>query len=211
MTVAETDGGRLPERLGVFGGTFDPPHFGHAAAARACIRALELDRLLFVVANEPWQKVGERRISDVADRVAMVEEVAAAIPGAEMSLLEVERGGPSYTIDTLEALDVLARGRGAPAPAMWLVVGSDLVSELETWRRPEDVRSMATLAVVSRPGAETPAMPRGWRSVRVEAETPDISSSHVRDRVRRGLRIDDLVPEAVLRYISERALYAVHG
>lgn len=200
-----------PERLGVFGGTFDPPHLGHVAAACACIRTLELDRLLLVVANVPWQKVGQRRISDAADRLAMVEGMAEAIPGAEVSRLEIDRGGPSYTIDTLEALAAQARERGVPDPAISLVIGSDLVGELETWRRVEELRGLCALAVVSRPGIETPPIPHGWRGVWVEATTPDVSSSQVRARVREGRRIDDLVPPSVLHYISERGLYAVGG
>src|SRR6185437_1684705 len=92
------------ERIGLLGGTFDPPHAGHLAAALACRDALALDRLLLVVANHPWQKAPQRRISPAEDRLAMVQAAVDGVPGLEVSRMEIDRGGPSYTIETVDAL-----------------------------------------------------------------------------------------------------------
>ena len=91
--------------IGIFGGTFDPPHLGHVAAALRCREALELDRVLLVVANDPWQKSPLREVSPAEDRVAMVRGAVAGIEGLEVSELEIGRGGPSYTIDTVRELE----------------------------------------------------------------------------------------------------------
>jgi nicotinate-nucleotide adenylyltransferase len=195
-----------PERIGILGGTFDPPHVGHAAAARAAIDALSLNRLLLVVANDPWQKSGARRISDAEDRYALTAALADEVPGAEASRLEIDRGGPSYSVVTIE--DVRVRS-GDPAPEIFLVVGADLVGELETWERPDDLKRLATLAVVSRPGQEVADVPPGWRMVRVDGPHVDVSSSEVRDRLATGQAVDGLVPDAVIRCMERRGLYAV--
>ncbi len=197
------------ERVGLLGGTFDPPHCGHLAAARASVRALALDRLLFVVANEPWQKVGLRSITPAEDRFAMVESMARLVPGAEASRLEIDRGGPSYTVDTVEELRADARRRGVELD-LFLVVGADLVAGLDTWERVDELRRAVTLAVVARPHSDTPRAP-GWRTVEVDGEAVDVSSSEVRDRLERGLPVEGLVPAEVIRCIRTRGLYAVSG
>ncbi len=195
-----------PERIGILGGTFDPPHVGHAAAARAAIATLALDRLLLVVANDPWQKSGARRVSDADDRYALTRALAAEVPGAEASRLEIERGGPSYSVATVE--EVLAAA-GEPAPEVFLVVGADLVPELETWERPEDLKRLATLAVVSRPASPAPEAPPGWRVSRVDGPRVDVSSSGVRERLAAGESVAGLVPDAVIRCLERRGMYAV--
>jgi nicotinate-nucleotide adenylyltransferase len=195
-----------PERIGIFGGTFDPPHNGHAAAARAVQEALSLDRLLLVVANDPWQKSTGRRISPAEDRLALTEALAAGIPGTEASRLEIDRGGPSYSVVTAEEIRA---GAGTPAPELFLVVGADLVPELETWERPRDLRRLVTLAVVSRPTTPHPVVPAGWRVAWVDGPQVDASSSAVRRVLAEGGPLDDLVPAAVVRCIRRRALYAV--
>jgi nicotinate-nucleotide adenylyltransferase len=134
----------ISERLGVLGGTFDPVHIGHLVAAVNVRHALGLDRVLLVVANAPWQK-SDRRITPAADRLAVVEAAVAGTPGVEASGIEVERGGESYTADTLEALS-------RPGRELFLIVGSDVAADLHTWRRPHDVARLATLVVVSRGG-----------------------------------------------------------
>jgi nicotinate-nucleotide adenylyltransferase len=195
-----------PERIGVLGGTFDPPHVGHAAAARAAIAALSLDRLLLVVANDPWQKSGARSISDAEDRYALTLALADEIPGAEASRLEIDRGGPSYSVVTIE--EVLAAA-GEPAPDVFLVVGADLVAQLETWERPDELKRLATLAVVSRPDNAVQAAPPGWRMVRVDGPRVNVSSSEVRERLAAGKAIHGLVPDSVIRCLESRGLYAV--
>lgn len=189
------------------GGTFDPPHLGHVAAGRAVLQQLGLTRLLLVVANDPWQKSGARAVSAAKDRLALTEALAQEIPGAEASPIEIDRGGPSYSVDTAEA--VLAALGGGPPIALYLVVGADLVPELETWHRHDDLRRLVTLAVVSRPGNASPQLPRGWRAEWVDGPQVPVSSSEVRERLARGAPVDDLVPEGVIHCIQRRGMYAV--
>ncbi len=197
-------GPEAPDRVGLLGGTFDPPHLGHVAAGRAVSERLALDRLLLVVANDPWQKSGERVISPAEDRYALTVALAAEIPGAEASRIEIDRGGPSYSVDTAE--QVLAEAGGHPVE-LFLVVGADLVPELGTWHRWRDLQHLVTLAVVSRPGAAAAEM-RGWRVVQVPGPQVDVSSSEIRDRLASGRSIEGLVPEGVIRCIRRRGLYA---
>ena len=112
-------------RIGVFGGTFDPIHAGHLETAEAVHRTLDLDRMLLVVANEPWQKEGSRSVTPAEDRLAMVEAAVAGRPGLEASRLEIDRGGPSYTVDTVDQLHSLY-----PGSELFLVVGADVVPDL---------------------------------------------------------------------------------
>jgi nicotinate-nucleotide adenylyltransferase len=195
-----------PARVGIFGGTFDPPHEGHVAAARAVSGQLGLDRLLLVVANDPWQKSGERAVSPAADRFALTEVLAREIPGAEASRLEIERGGPSYSVDTAE--EILAEAGGTPVE-LYLVVGADLVPDLGSWHRVEDLQRLVTLAIVSRPTGPGPDVPPGWRAERVNGPQVPVSSSLVRELLAEGGSVDGLVPEPVIRCIRRRALYAV--
>jgi nicotinate-nucleotide adenylyltransferase len=198
---------RRPERIGLLGGTFDPPHEGHLDAARRSRDALDLDRVLLVVANDPWQKAP---LTPAEDRYAMVEAAATGIDRVVASRMEIDRGGPSYTVDTVEALAGEARSAGRPAPQIYLVVGEDLVPDLATWQRVHDLRRMVTLAVVSRPGGRRPPRdPPGWRVARVEGGGVDVSSSEVRDRLDHGLDVAGQVPPAVIRCIRRRGLYAV--
>jgi nicotinate-nucleotide adenylyltransferase len=176
------------------------------AAARAAIERLGLHRLLLVVANDPWQKSGQRKISDAEDRYALTEALALEIPGAEASRLEIDRGGPSYSVDTVEA--VLAAVGERPAE-LFLVVGADLVPELGSWHRPEELQRLVTLGVVARPGEGGPAPAPGWRVERVEGPQVDISSSEVRDLLASGSPVKGLVPDEVIRCIRRRGLYAV--
>lgn len=180
-------------------------------------QALSLDRLLMVVANDPWQKSPTRVITPAEDRFVMTEALAAQIPGAEASRLEIDRGGPSYTVMTAEALLVEASEAGRPPPELYLVVGADLVADLGTWERVDDLRELVRLAVVSRPssdgsaaaGGAAPPVPPGWRAERVDGPQVDVSSSMVREALEQGRPIDDLVPVDVIRCIRRRNLYAV--
>jgi nicotinate-nucleotide adenylyltransferase len=194
-----------PARIGIFGGTFDPPHAGHAAAARAVTAQLALDRLLLVVANDPWQKSGQRTVSPAEDRFAMTEALAEEIPGAEASRLEIRRGGPSYSVDTAE--EILGRAGGRPVD-LFLVVGADLVPELGSWHRSDDLRRLVTLAVVSRPTGGIPTVPPGWRAEWVDGPQVPVSSSEVRELLAEGRSVEGIVPAAVIRCIERRALYA---
>ena len=186
----------------MFGGTFDPVHIGHLAAAVNVRHSLDLERLMLVVANIPWQKAGLRAISPPEDRLAMVEAAVAGVPGLEASTLELERGGPSYTADTLARLHELR-----PDARLYLVVGSDVAPQLESGERIDEVQALSVLVVVKRPGSR-PVTPAGWRTEEVEVPELDISSTDLRNRVADGRPLDYLVPPPVIRVIRERGLYA---
>jgi nicotinate-nucleotide adenylyltransferase len=192
-----------PERIGVFGGTFDPPHLGHLVAAINVRHALDLDRVLFVVANDPWQKEGSRPITRAADRLAMVEAAVAGHTGLEASDLEIQRGGPSYTADTLATL----AGRH-PGAELYVILGTDAAAGLSTWKRSEAVVEAARLVVVDRPG-ERLTLPNGPDWIRVEAPHLEVSSTDLRARIADGRPLDLLLPDGVLALIRARSPYAV--
>jgi nicotinate-nucleotide adenylyltransferase len=191
------------ERVGVFGGTFDPIHVGHLSVALQAKHQLRLDRVLLVVSNVPWQKASSRNISDPEVRYAMVERSVAGHEGLEASRIEIDRGGDSVTADTLEALQ-------SPGRELFLLIGSDLVNDLPTWRRWDSLRSLCTLAVVYRPGGETHwSLPDDWANVRVEGPAIHLSSSELRAMVKKGAPIDFLVPSAAIDLIVRKNLYVV--
>lgn len=192
----------MAARIGVFGGTFDPPHVGHLVTAVNVRHALRLDRLLLVVANQPWQKLGTRPISAAADRLAMVEAAVGDVPGLEASSIEIDRGGHSYTADTLAEL-----GGRHPGSSLFLVLGADAATGLPTWERVDEVRDLASLVVVDRPGAPAPSIPAGWSWTHVEVPRLEVSSTDLRDRVADGRPLDYLLPSAVIACIRERRLY----
>ncbi len=191
-----------PRRIGIFGGTFDPPHVAHLATAVNVASWLELDEMLMVVANEPWQKVGTRPISAAEVRLEMVEAAVADIAGLTASSIELERGGETYTADTLEQLLL-----GEPDAELFLVVGSDAAAGLDTWKRPDVVRELATIVVVDRPGRRTGRPPLGWNWVNVEVPQLEVSSSDLRWRRRNNRPIDALVPPAVVHVVTDRQLF----
>ncbi len=189
------------ERVGVYGGTFDPIHVAHLAVAVQARHQLALDRVLFIVANVPWQKAQSRRVSNVEDRFAMVAAAVAGQPGLEASRIEIDRGGDSYTADTLVALRSSDRD-------LFLIIGSDLVDDLPTWKRWEEIPPLCTLAVCHRPGEEdTGELAPGWRSVAVRSPALEISSTELRAMGREGRPLDFLVPPSVLAVVRERGLY----
>ena len=188
------------ERLGVFGGTFDPVHVGHVVVATESRAQLALDRVLLVVAGDPWQKRGQV-VASAADRLALVTAAVKEVEGVEASAIEIERNSPSVTADTLEALT-------APDRELFLVLGADAVANMGTWRRLEETRDLATVVVVERAGdmhSEPPGA--GWRVQRVAIPRLDIASTDLRERLRGGRPIDGLVPPAVVHTIHTRGLY----
>jgi nicotinate-nucleotide adenylyltransferase len=190
-------------RIGIFGGTFDPIHTAHLEVAEAVRGRLGLDRMLLMVANQPWQKVGARPLTPAEDRFAMVEAAVADWPGLEPSRMEIDRGGPTYTIDTVRQL--LGEEPGAEVT---VVVGSDVVGGLTTWKDEVALREAVTLAVVGRPGVDPVAPPPGWRTVQVPVAPFDVSSTELRRRLEAGLPVEGWVPEPVVRCIARRGLYA---
>jgi len=191
-----------PERIGVFGGTFDPPHVGHLVTAVNVRHALELDQLLLVVANVPWQKEGTRSITPAEHRYALVEAAVQGVEGIEASRIELDRGGESYTADTLAALQAMY-----PGVTLFVVLGSDAAAGLDTWERYEEVRDRATIVVVDRPGATPTQPPDGFRWMNVEVPRLEVSSTDLRRRVVDGRPLDYLLPRAVIAGIRARGLY----
>jgi nicotinate-nucleotide adenylyltransferase len=191
------------ERIGVLGGTFDPVHIGHLAAAVNVRSELGLDRVLLVVANRPWQKVGSRDVTPAEDRYAVVQAAVGDLEGLEASRIEIDRGGETYTVDTMVEL-----GGAHPGAELFLIVGADVAGELHTWVRPDELRGLCTLAVIARPGFRPPVVDPSWRRVDVEAPALEVSSSDLRARVADGRPIDVLVPPAAVREIRLRGLYA---
>lgn len=191
----------MPLRLGLFGGTFDPPHVGHLVTAVNVRHALGLDRVLLMVAHDPWQKTDERFVSPAADRLAMVQAAVAGVEGLEASSLEIDRGGRTYTADTLAALSQMY-----PGAELFTIVGDDAAAGLETWERPAEVASLSRLVVVDRPGVAV-ELPGGYDWLRVEVPHLDVSSSDLRARAADGRPLDYLVTDEVLAVIAERGLY----
>ncbi len=187
----------------MFGGTFDPPHVGHLVTAVNVRHALELDVVLLVVANDPWQKSGARQVSPAADRLALVEAAVGVVDGLEASAVELERGGTSYTADTVSELR-----RAHPDVELALILGSDAAAGLPTWERVDEVRQAARIVVVTRPGAEAGVPPPGWEWEPVETPRLDVSSTDLRARVAGGRPLDYLVTPQVIACIEERGLYA---
>lgn len=180
---------------GLLGGAFDPPHNGHVALARAAIYRLGLDRLVVVVTGDPPHK----RVGTPAEvRYRLADAAFGGLPGVELSRHELEREGPSYTVDTVRW-----------AAERWgdvvFVVGADHWASFDRWHDPEGVLHHACLAVAARPGVDPP--PPRDRVVFFDLPPVDVSSTAVRERVARGDSIHDLVPAAVSRLIVELGLY----
>lgn len=193
------------ERIGVLGGTFDPIHVGHLVAAVNARHDLHLDRVILMVAASPWQKTGRRVVTPAEDRFAMVAAAVGDVEGLEAGRLEIDRGGESYTADTLLELGALNAGA-----SLFLIVGWDVAAELTSWDRWEELQRLATLVVVNRPGAGRPAGldGDGWRVEEVTVPNLEISSTDLRQRAATGRPLDYLVPESAVRCLRARGLYA---
>jgi nicotinate-nucleotide adenylyltransferase len=196
----------MAERIGLFGGTFDPIHVGHLVAAVNARHALSLDRVILMVANVPWQKVGGRSVTSAEDRLALVEAAVGEVPGLEAGRSEIDRGGESFTADTLSELS-----EANPEAELYLVVGADVAGQLSSWDRREAIQRLATLVVVNRPGAGLPRSLDGWRVELVTVPNLEISSTDLRARAADGRPLDYLVPEAAVHCLRARGLYATGG
>ncbi|MEC7828828.1 MAG: nicotinate (nicotinamide) nucleotide adenylyltransferase [Actinomycetota bacterium] len=188
----------MGRRIGLFGGTFDPPHLGHLAAAVTAREALGLDEVLLVVANDPWQKSDQRPITEAQHRLAMTELLVEDIDGIEASDVEILRGGESYMIDTVT--DMRRQGH-----EITLIVGADVADGLETWDRWDQLRQLVRVAVLDRPGYVSPTL-EGWLMERVSVEPKDISSSKLRDQMGEGASIYDSLSASVRSYIDDHQL-----
>jgi nicotinate-nucleotide adenylyltransferase len=202
-------------RVGVLGGTFDPIHLGHLLVAEQAREALTLDRVLLIPAARPPHKP-ETPMSAYGERLEMVRLALEGAPELEACELERDRSRPSFTVDTLARL----RAQLGSTAELWLLLGSDSLRELPTWREPERIAELARLAVYPRPGeAELPAAPGASLGIRLSersqlsARRLDgprllLSSTEIRERARAGRSIRFLVPAAVERFIRERGVYA---
>jgi nicotinate-nucleotide adenylyltransferase len=192
-------------RLGILGGTFDPVHLGHLILAETAREENSLDRVLFIPTGLPWRKSG-RNIAPAEHRLAMLRLAIEGNDSFEISTVEVDRGGPSYTADTLEEL-----GDTYPGADFFFIMGEDSLADLPNWRRPQRIVELATLLVAGRGGAEGPpgSAPPGLEA-RVEwlrMPLVQISATDIRERVRRGRSVRYFVPAAVEEYIREHGLY----
>ena len=184
----------MGQRIGLFGGTFDPPHLGHLAAALAARDALELDRILLVVANEPWQKLDKRALTAAHHRLAMTELLVKDIDGIEASDMEIVRGGLTYTIDTVIQFQDAGH-------EVVLVLGADAAGGLNSWERAEELCRLVQVAVVDRPGHRLPELDT-WSIHKNSAESLDVSSSQLRSLMSEGTSTAGNIPSAVKSYID---------
>jgi nicotinate-nucleotide adenylyltransferase len=194
-------------RLGVLGGTFDPVHLGHLAAADAALDCADLDEVVFVPTGQPPHR--PPAMASAAQRLEMCRLATADEPHFAVSDVELSRDGPSYTLDTLLAL------RGAnPHAELFLILGWDAASQFRSWYRPAEVIALAPIIVISRPGRKAPEE-ADIRSAALEPErvilcprpTPSVSGSEIRRALAAGQSISGKVPEAVERYIAAHHLY----
>ncbi len=194
-------------RIGVLGGTFDPIHVGHIAAARVAMECAQLDRVLFVPSATPPHR--EPAVAGPRQRLEMTRQAIAGEPRFEASDVEISRGGKSFTSDTISALHRLYAH-----DELFLILGWDAARLFHTWHMPKEIERLASVVVVSRPGVDGPH-PAELRAAGLDPErtvvcrgrTPDISGSELRDAIARGETVAEWLPAPVARYIAEQALY----
>ena len=197
-----------PARIGLFGGSFDPPHRGHLLLAQTALLHLALDELRWVPAGQPWQR--QHRLAAAEQRAAMVGAAIASEPRFLLDRRELERSGPSYTIDTLRELHA-----ERPQGALFLLIGEDQSQRLPTWHAWQEIVACATLAIASR-GAARPVplalQAVAHRAVRLPMPKVDISSTAIRAQLASGRPAEELapqmLPQAVARYIDRHHPYA---
>jgi nicotinate-nucleotide adenylyltransferase len=197
-------------RIGVLGGTFDPPHLAHLAIAEEARETLGLERVDFVPAGQPWQKAG-RDVTPGPVRLAMVERAIAGNPSFAVDRSEIDRAGPSYTVDTLAGF--AAREPGGTE--LWFILSAEALAGLATWRDPDRVVALAHFCVAPRGPAADDAVAAflarfpatAGRLVALDRPRLDISSTEIRERVRAGRSIRYLVPDGVADLVTRYALY----
>ena len=195
------DSAPVPSRIGLFGGTFDPPHVGHLVTAVNVRHALRLDVVVLMVANVPWQKERSRQITPAEDRFALVEAAVVDVDGLVAGRTEIDRGGSSYTADTLGHL-----ANEYVGAELFTIVGDDAAAGFRTWDRYAEVAQRSSLVVVDRPG-ETVEVPSEFAWLRVEVPHLEVSSTDLRARFTDGRPLDYLLTEPVLEMIRRRELY----
>ncbi len=197
-------------KIGVLGGTFDPVHAGHLSLAGEARAILDLDEVVFIPAGQPWLKEG-MPVTAVEHRLQMVRLAIAGGPYFRLSTMEIERPGPSYTVDTIAEL----RAKLGPGAEIFFIMSWDSLAGFPQWREPGRVITMCSLVVAPRPGCQRPdpiALEKdvpgiSRRVIMMDRPEIDISASEIRERLARGLSIRHLVPEAVEGYIKQHKLY----
>jgi nicotinate-nucleotide adenylyltransferase len=190
-------------RVGIMGGTFDPIHHGHLVAASEVAMRYELDEVIFVPTGEPWQK-SDRRVSPAEHRYLMTVIATASNPRFWVSRVDIDRAGPTFTIDTIR--DIAAQRPGAE---LFFITGADALAQILSWKQAEDALHLAHFVGVTRPGYELSDEHLPSDSVTlVDVPAMAISSSDCRQRVAAGLPVWYLVPDGVVQYISKHHLYA---
>lgn len=193
-------------RLGMFGGSFDPPHVAHVALAAAAVEQLALDELRILPTGQAWHKA--RALTAGADRLAMARQAFAAVPRTVVDGRELQRSGPTYTVDTLRELRT-----EFPAAELMLVIGADQAEALHSWRESTDIIRLATICIAARARPVPAAAPfdpeklPGVRWLPVELPPMPVSATEIRERVAVGQEIAELVPPGVARYIEQHHLY----
>ena len=199
-----------PRRIGLLGGSFDPPHLAHLALGRLAVQALRLDELRWLPAGAPWQKAG-RNLASAEHRAAMLALLVGDAPGQRIDTRELRRQGPSYTLDTVRALQDEWAASGQPPAEWFLILGQDQFARFDTWQHWPELLQRVTLAVAGRAG-QAPAAPpalagMAYRCVPLDLPALDISASTVRQQRAAGHPVSALVGEAVAHYIDQHRLY----
>ena len=184
-------------RIGILGGTFDPIHLGHLAAARAAMGCAHLDRVILIPAAVPPHRPATSAGAD--DRLEMTRLAIDEEKGLDVSDIEVRREGVSYTVDTLRELRRLH-----PDDELFLILGWDAAKLFRKWREPDEVRRLASLVIVTRPGSGAPS---GTSDIVCERPTADVSASALRRRLAHGQPVTDMLPPAVADYVARKGLY----
>jgi nicotinate-nucleotide adenylyltransferase len=198
--------GRSGRRVGILGGTFDPPHIGHLRAAVNVSVALALDAVWVVPNGEPWQKAGPRPLTPAPIRLELARAQFGRFPGFEVLDVEVRRPGPSYTVDTVHELRA-----AEPDLDLTVILGSDALALVPTWERADELLGLVRLAAVVRPGGPAPFDVPGADVVWVPAEAHDTSSSGLRAAVAAGTPLHGLVEQGVVEVIEAHRLYRDGG
>lgn len=201
------DGGDRPRRVGIMGGTFDPIHHGHLVAASEVAHFFHLDEVVFVPTGNPWQK-DPAQVAPAEDRYLMTVIATAENPQFDVSRAEVDREGPTYTIDTLREM----RAVFGPDVELFFITGADALGAILSWRNVDEFFDLAHFVGCTRPGHRLadPGLPEGKVSL-VEVPALAISSTECRERVRKGEPIWYLVPDGIVRYINKTGLYLEGG
>lgn len=201
-----TESRRKSRRIGIMGGTFDPIHNGHLVAASEVADVFDLEEVVFVPTGEPWQKA-DRRVSDAEDRYLMTVIATASNPRFHVSRADIDRGGPTYTVDTLKDMAELY-----PGDELFFITGADALASIMSWRDWEKMFDLAEFVGVTRPGYELtedmlPEVHRG-RTHLIQIPAMAISSTDCRERASQGRPVWYLVPDGVVQYIAKNEMYA---